>query len=224
MIVDIGGGTTEVAIMSLADIATCESVRVAGDDMDEAIINHMKRTYNMMIGEQTAERIKIEIGSASRPAPNDDGSPRPRHDLRPAPQDRHHQRGDPRSAPGARQAIIEAITRTLERAEPELAADLVENGITMAGGGSLLRGLTAGRPEGHRPADQARRRPAHLRRPRHLHLPRAHRGVEGHARERSTPSPPPRGSSSWDASSRSPPARARSSPSPARPPAPSAPA
>jgi rod shape-determining protein MreB len=63
MIVDIGGGTTEVAIMSLADIATCESVRVAGDDMDEAIINHMKRTYNMMIGEQTAERIKIEIGS-----------------------------------------------------------------------------------------------------------------------------------------------------------------
>src|SRR5438128_4896710 len=65
MIVDIGGGTTEVAIMSLADIATCESVRVAGDDMDEAIINHMKRTYNLMIGEQTAERVKIEIGSAS---------------------------------------------------------------------------------------------------------------------------------------------------------------
>src|SRR5687768_4387277 len=65
MIVDIGGGTTEVAIMSLADIATCESVRVAGDDMDEAIINHMKRTYNMMIGEQTAERIKIDIGSAA---------------------------------------------------------------------------------------------------------------------------------------------------------------
>jgi hypothetical protein len=65
MIVDIGGGTTEVAIMSLADIATCESVRVAGDDMDEAIINHMKRTYNLMIGEQTAERIKIEIGSAA---------------------------------------------------------------------------------------------------------------------------------------------------------------
>jgi rod shape-determining protein MreB and related proteins len=64
MIVDIGGGTTEVAIMSLADIAVCESVRVAGDDMDEAIINHMKRTYNLMIGEQTAERIKIEIGSA----------------------------------------------------------------------------------------------------------------------------------------------------------------
>ncbi|MEL7473689.1 MAG: rod shape-determining protein, partial [Planctomycetota bacterium] len=65
MIVDIGGGTTEVAIMSLADIAVCESVRVAGDDMDEAIINHLKRTYNLMVGEQTAERIKIEIGSAA---------------------------------------------------------------------------------------------------------------------------------------------------------------
>src|SRR5204863_4859115 len=64
MIVDIGGGTTEVAIMSLADIATCESVRVAGDDFDEAVMNHMKRTYNMMIGEQTAEKIKIDIGSA----------------------------------------------------------------------------------------------------------------------------------------------------------------
>ena len=65
MIVDIGGGTTEVAIMTLADIAGCESVRVAGDDLDEAIISHMKKTYNMMIGEQTAERIKIEIGSAA---------------------------------------------------------------------------------------------------------------------------------------------------------------
>ncbi len=65
MIVDIGGGTTEVAIMSLADIAVCESVRVAGDDLDEAIINHMKKTYNLMIGEQSAERIKIEIGSAA---------------------------------------------------------------------------------------------------------------------------------------------------------------
>src|SRR5689334_20727184 len=64
-IVDIGGGTTEVAIMSLGGIAVCESVRVAGDDMDEAIINHMKKTYNLMIGEQTAERIKIEIGSAA---------------------------------------------------------------------------------------------------------------------------------------------------------------
>jgi rod shape-determining protein MreB len=113
MIVDIGGGTTEVAVLSLGDIATCESVRIAGDDMDEAIMAHMKRAYNMMIGEQTAERIKIEIGSAAPVGP------------------------EPISA------IVQAVSRTLERVEPELAADLVDNGITMAGGGSLLRGLTA---------------------------------------------------------------------------------
>jgi rod shape-determining protein MreB len=142
MIVDIGGGTTEVAIMSLADIATCESVRVAGDDMDEAIINHMKRTYNMMIGEQTAERIKIEIGSAAPMGPELSMEVRGRDMI-------SGSRARPwsparRSARPCRSrctAIIEAVTRTLERAEPELAADLVENGITMAGGGSLLRGL-----------------------------------------------------------------------------------
>lgn len=143
MIVDIGGGTSDVAILSLADIAVCESLRVAGDDMDEAIINHMKRTYNMMIGEQTAERIKIEIGSASpleKEIPMDvrgrdmiSGLPRKTavtsEEIRQALQE-------------PCQAIIEAITRTLERAEPELAADLVDNGIVLAGGGALLRGLT----------------------------------------------------------------------------------
>ena len=142
MIVDIGGGTTEVAIMSLADIAECTSVRVAGDDMDEAIINHMKKTYNLMVGEQTAERIKIEIGSA---APLDEevtmevrgrdmisGLPRKTvvtsEEIREALQ-------EPLSA------ITNTVTRTLERAEPELAADLVDNGITLAGGGAMLRGF-----------------------------------------------------------------------------------
>ncbi len=143
MIVDIGGGTTEVAIMSLGGIAECQSVRVAGDDMDEAIINHMKKSYNLMIGEQTAERIKIEVGSA---APQDEaertmevrgrdmvsGLPRKMtitsEEVREALQ-------DPIST------IAETVTGTLERAEPELAADLVENGITLAGGGALLRGL-----------------------------------------------------------------------------------
>jgi rod shape-determining protein MreB and related proteins len=143
MIVDIGGGTTEVAIMSLADIAVCESVRVAGDDMDEAIINHMKKNYNLMIGEQTAERIKIEIGSA---APVD--SEERTMDVR----GRDMVSGLPRkmtiTSEEVREAlqdpiqtIAETVTSTLERAEPELAADLVENGITLAGGGALLRGL-----------------------------------------------------------------------------------
>lgn len=143
MIVDIGGGTTEVAIMSLADIAVCESVRVAGDDMDEAIISHMKRTYNLMVGEQTAERIKIEIGSAAPVGEETTMEVRGRDMIS----------GLPRKAPISSEeirealqepvnAIIETVTRTLERAEPELAADLVDNGITLAGGGSLLRGLT----------------------------------------------------------------------------------
>jgi rod shape-determining protein MreB len=146
MIVDIGGGTTEVAIISLADISVCKSVRVAGDDFDEAIINHMKKIYNMAIGEQMAERIKIDIGSAAAPAENNG---EPTMEVR----GRDLISGLPRkitvTSPEIREAlqepvreIITAVTQTLEQAEPELAADLVENGITMAGGSSLLRGLT----------------------------------------------------------------------------------
>ena len=145
MIVDIGGGTSEVAIISLGGITVCESVRVAGDDFDEAIVDHMKKTYNMAIGEQMAERIKIEIGSA---APFPDGS-EPTMEVR----GRDLISGLPRktvvTAGEVREAlqepvtqIIDAVTRTLELAEPELAADLCLNGITMAGGSSQLRGLT----------------------------------------------------------------------------------
>ena len=145
MIVDIGGGTTEVAIISLADISVCESVRIAGDDFDDAVINHMKKTYNMAIGEQTAERIKIEIGSAA-PVWHD-GEPtmdvKGRDMISGLPRKTTVTAGEIREAlqePVTQ--IIEAVTRTLELAEPELAADLVENGITMAGGSSLLRGLS----------------------------------------------------------------------------------
>lgn len=143
MIVDIGGGTTEVAIMSLADIAVCESVRVAGDDMDEAIINYLKRTYNLMVGEQTAERIKIEIGSA---AETEDLvaslDVRGRDMISGLPRKASISSGEIREAlQEPINSIIDTVVRTLERAEPELAADLVENGITLAGGGALLRGL-----------------------------------------------------------------------------------
>jgi rod shape-determining protein MreB len=144
MIVDIGGGTSEIAIISLADISVCESVRTAGDDFDDAIINHMKKTYNMAIGEQMAERIKIDIGSV---APQGDNEPT--MEVR----GRDLISGLPRkttvTSEEIREALLEpvsnivaAVTRTLEMAEPELAADLVENGITMAGGSSMLRGLT----------------------------------------------------------------------------------
>ena len=142
MIVDIGGGTTEVAIISLADISVCESIRVAGDDMDEAIVAHMKRTYNLMIGEQTAERIKIEIGSASPLETEMTQEVRGRDMISGLP------RKTVISSEEVREAlkepvgsIIDCVTRTLEKAEPELAADLVENGITLAGGGALLRGM-----------------------------------------------------------------------------------
>jgi rod shape-determining protein MreB len=145
MIVDIGGGTTEVAIISLADISVCESVRIAGDDFDEAIVRHMKRTYNMDIGDQMAEKIKIGIGSA---APSNNGDPTSM-EVR----GRDLISGLPRkttvTAEEIRESlqepvtqIIDAVKHTLELAKPELAADLVENGITMAGGSSLLRGLT----------------------------------------------------------------------------------
>lgn len=143
MIVDIGGGTSEIAILSLGDIAVCESLRVAGDDMDEAITSHMRRTYNLMIGPQTAERIKIDIGSATCI----DGE-----DKTMEVRGRDMISGLPRKAVITSEeireslkepvgAIIEAVLRVLEHAEPELAADLVDNGIHLAGGSALLRGL-----------------------------------------------------------------------------------
>ena len=142
-IVDIGGGTTEVAVLSLGDIAVCESVRVAGDDMDEAIINHMKKTYNLMIGEQTAERVKIDIGSAAPVGEETSMEVRGRDMISGLPRKVVITSEEVREAlqePVG--AILEAVTRTLERIEPELAADLVENGITLAGGGALLRGMS----------------------------------------------------------------------------------
>lgn len=142
MIVDVGGGTTEVAIMSLADIANCESIRTGGDDMDEAIINHLKKTYNLLIGEARAEKVKIQIGSASplneeltmEVAGRDTISGLPRKIVITSEEIREALR-EPIAA------IIDTVTATLEKAEPELAADLIDNGIHICGGGSLLRGI-----------------------------------------------------------------------------------
>jgi len=142
MIVDIGGGTTEVAIMSLADIATCESIRVGGDDMDEAIINHLKRTYNLLIGEARAEKVKIQIGSAvplekeltMEVAGRDTISGLPRKIVITSEEIREALK-EPITS------IIDTVTATLEKTEPELAADLIDNGVYICGGGSLLRGM-----------------------------------------------------------------------------------
>jgi len=142
MIVDIGGGTTEVAIMSLADIATCESIRIGGDDMDEAVINHLKKTYNLLIGEARAEKVKIQIGSAApldeeltmEVAGRDTISGLPRKIVITSKEIRE-------AIGGPIASIIDTVTATLEKTQPELVADLIDNGIHICGGGSLLRGM-----------------------------------------------------------------------------------
>jgi rod shape-determining protein MreB len=142
MIIDIGGGTTEVAIISLAGIVFARSVRVGGDEMDEAIIQYMKRSYNLMIGERTAEQIKIDVGAA---VPLDEP-------LVIEVKGRDLVAGLPKTLPvnseEIREAlaepvstIVESVRVSLERCPPELSADLVDRGIVMVGGGSMLRGL-----------------------------------------------------------------------------------
>lgn len=145
MIVDIGGGTTEVAIISLGGIVAVRSVRVGGDEMDAAIVHHIKRNYNLAIGERTSEEIKIEIGSAYL---EDDAARGKIFEVR----GRDLVTGLPKTVtisasevhgalaePVA--SIIEAIKVCLEKAPPELAADIMDRGIMMAGGSSLLHGL-----------------------------------------------------------------------------------
>ncbi len=142
MIIDIGGGTTEIAVISLAGVVLAKSIRIGGDEMDDAIMQHMKKTYNLMIGERTSEDIKIKIGSAY---PLDD-------ELTMDVKGRDIVTGLPKSititSEEVRESLAEPITQilevtrfTLERTPPELAADLIESGIVLAGGGALLRGI-----------------------------------------------------------------------------------
>ncbi|MBX5466847.1 MAG: rod shape-determining protein [Firmicutes bacterium] len=140
MIVDIGGGTCEVAIISLDGIVTSKSIRVAGDEMDEAIVNHIKRTYNMMIGERTAEEVKITIGSAYPPDHEEYMDVRGRDLVTGLPKTlKVNSTEIQRALAETINPIIEAIKATLEKSPPELAADIMDRGIVMTGGGSLLR-------------------------------------------------------------------------------------
>jgi rod shape-determining protein MreB len=142
MIVDIGGGTTEVAIISLGGIVFCRSVRVAGDVLDESIINYMRRAYNLMIGERTAEDIKIKIGSAYPVEKETTMEVKGRDLVAGLPKTLTITSQEVREAMAEPvQVIVESIRITLERCPPELSADLVERGIVLAGGGALLRGL-----------------------------------------------------------------------------------
>lgn len=142
MIVDIGGGTTEVAVISLGGIVVAKSLRIGGDEFDEAIIQYVKKEYNVMIGERTAEEIKIQIGSAY-PLPQEiDVEVRGRDLLTGLPKDIVVSSEEIRAAieePVA--AIVQTIKETLEETPPELASDLMDRGMFLAGGGSLLRGL-----------------------------------------------------------------------------------
>ena len=142
MIVDIGGGTTEIAIISLNGIVFSKSIRVAGDELDLAIINYMKRAYNLLVGERTAEEIKMRIGSAY---PLDEElamEVKGRDSIAGLPKTIHITSQEVREAlSDTVAAVVDAVRTALERCPPELSADLVDRGFVMAGGGSLLRGI-----------------------------------------------------------------------------------
>ena len=142
MVVDIGGGTSEVAVISLGDVVTANSARVAGDNFDEAIISYIKKKYNLLIGERTAEDIKIKIGSAY-PYEGEgtinikgrnlmDGLPK---NVDVTSEEIREAMADPVSQ------IVDSVKSTLEKTPPELAADIIDHGIMLTGGGALLRGL-----------------------------------------------------------------------------------
>lgn len=142
MIVDIGGGTTEVAVISLSGIVEARSVRVGGDEMDAAISQHMKRVYNLMIGERTSENIKIDIGSAYPDKGDSTLEVKGRDLVSGLPKTIKITASEIRTAlQEPVTSIVEAVRSTLERCPPELAADLIDRGIMVAGGGALLRGL-----------------------------------------------------------------------------------
>jgi rod shape-determining protein MreB len=157
MIVDVGGGTTEVAVISLGGIVVSVSLRVGGDEMDEAIISHTKREYKLLIGNQTAEEIKLEIGSAFRMKDEVQAEVRGRDMLTGLPktviissEEIRHALEEPVTQ------IVDAIKSTLDKTPPELAADIMDRGIVLAGGGALLNGLDERlRHETHMPVQLA---------------------------------------------------------------------
>ena len=167
MVVDIGGGTTDVAVISLSGIVTSSSIRCGGDKMDEAIINYVKRKYNMLIGERTAEQVKMTIATASAEGPTQTMEIKGRDLVA----------GIPKVVVASSEEIAEALVEpihqivetvhlTLEKTPPELAADIVDRGIMLVGGGSLLRDFDHVLAPGDEAADPAQRRPVHRGRAR----------------------------------------------------------
>jgi rod shape-determining protein MreB len=144
MVVDIGGGTTEVAVVSLGDVVYARSVRVGGDRMDEAIVSYLRRQHNLLIGESTAERLKTEMGTARMP---DDGvggriDVRGRDLLNGVPKEMEITQAQIAEALSETvQTIVEAVMTALEQTPPDLAADIVDRGVMLTGGGALLGDL-----------------------------------------------------------------------------------
>ncbi|MHC6179031.1 rod shape-determining protein [Clostridium sp. JNZ X4-2] len=142
MIVDIGGGTTEVAIISLGGIVTSKSLRIAGDELDQAIVSYIKKEYNLMIGERTSENVKIELGSAFDMDEDKSMEIRGRDLISGLPKVINITESEVREAlKEPIISIIEAIKTTLEKTPPELASDIMDKGIMLAGGGAMLKGL-----------------------------------------------------------------------------------
>ncbi|MFC0332142.1 rod shape-determining protein [Paenibacillus sepulcri] len=142
MVVDIGGGTTEVAVISLGGIVTSRSIRIAGDEMDEAVIQYIKRMYNLMIGERTAEQLKMEIGSALPMDKPETIEIRGRDLVSGLPKTLPISSGEITEAlMDTVNSIVEAVKVTLEKCPPELSSDIMDRGIVLTGGGALLRNL-----------------------------------------------------------------------------------
>lgn len=142
MVVDIGGGTSEIAIISLGGIVTAKSIRLGGDELDEAIVSYVKKEYSLMIGERTAEEVKIRIGSAYKEGEEVEMEIRGRDLISGLPKTMQISSSEVRDA--LREpvnSIVDGIKSTLEKTPPELASDIMENGIMLTGGGALLKGL-----------------------------------------------------------------------------------
>jgi len=142
MVVDVGGGTTEVAVISLGGIVTCRSIRIAGDEIDEAIMSYCRRAYNLLIGERTAEWVKIQVGSAYDLGKEEEVEVRGRDLVTGLPKRVRLTSSEVREAISEPvQAIVDTVKLCLEQTPPELAADIMERGIVLCGGGALLKGL-----------------------------------------------------------------------------------
>jgi rod shape-determining protein MreB len=142
MVIDIGGGTTEIAVIALSGIVSDTSIRTGGDELDQAIVQFMRKNYNLLIGEPTAEAIKIQVGSAAPTLDEREMEAKGRDLVSGIPKVvRVHSSEIREAIQEPIQQIVDAVRRALEITPPELASDIVDRGIVMAGGGSLIRGL-----------------------------------------------------------------------------------